>query len=146
MVSKLVNSVDLQFKSIPENLSLARVLVASMGAQVDMTLNDLEELKVAVSEAVSNGIIHGYENNPDQVIEISVQQYEEKFVISVIDHGRGIDDIKQALNAVSSSSSEHMGLGFVFMKSFMDNVEINSEPNRGTKVTMVKNLVYRPES
>lgn len=147
MDTALVNSVNLQFKSIPDNVSLARVVVASIGAQIDMTVSELDELKVAVSEAVTNAIIHGYRNDPNQLVELQVERYHDRLVIHVIDQGIGMPDVKEALKNVSvSSNSEHMGLGFVFMKTFTDNIEINSEQQKGTRITMVKNLVFQKES
>jgi len=146
MMEKPKNSVTIQFNSIPENVSLARVLAATVAAQLDMTISDLDELKVAVSEAVSNAIIHGYENNPEKIVELEIHCYREKLVISVTDYGVGIADVEQALQPAFTTDSERMGLGFVFIQSFMDKLEVKSEPNKGTKVTMTKNLVFRPES
>jgi stage II sporulation protein AB (anti-sigma F factor) len=145
-MEKPKNSVTLQFKSIPENVSLARVLVATVAAQLDMTISDLEELKVAVSEAVSNAIIHGYQNNPEKIVEMEVEIFEEKLIIVVTDYGIGIADIEQALQPSFTTDHERMGLGFVFIQSFMDKLEVKSEPNQGTKVIMTKNLVFRQES
>ncbi|MGI6064980.1 MAG: anti-sigma F factor [Bacillota bacterium] len=147
MDAALINSVNLQFKSIPENVSLARVVVASIGAQVDMTVNELDEIKVAVSEAVTNAIIHGYNNNPSQIVELQVDMYHDRLVIQVIDRGIGIGDVNKELECIGVAADyEHMGLGFAFMKEFMDDVEINSEQNKGTRITMVKKLVFRKES
>lgn len=145
-MDKLKNRVMVQFKSIPENVSLARVLVASFAAQLDMTISDLDELKVAVSEAVSNAIIHGYENNPEKTVELEVISYPEQLIIMVTDYGVGIADIEQALKPSFTTDHERMGLGFVFIQSFMDKLEVKSEPNQGTKVIMTKNLVFRQES
>jgi len=145
-MEKPKNLVTLQFKSIPENVSLARVLVATVAAQLDMTISDLDELKVAVSEAVSNAIIHGYQNNPEKTVEMEVEIFEEKLIIVVTDYGIGIADIEQALQPSFTTDHERMGLGFVFIQSFMDKLEVKSEPNQGTKVIMTKNLVFRQES
>ena len=146
MVEKATNVVTMQFKSIPENVSLARVLVASFGAQLDMTISDLDELKVAVSEAVSNSIIHGYRNDPEKTVEMEVSSFENQLRIVVTDYGFGIEDINQALQPSFTTDTDRMGLGFVFMQSFMDTLEVKSEPNMGTKVTMVKNLAFQQES
>lgn len=146
MKDQVINSISMEFKSIPENVSLARVVVAAVAAQLDLTVNDLEELKVATSEAVSNAIIHGYQNNPDQTVKLNVCRYIDSLVISVIDTGVGINDIDAAMEPENQKTSEHMGLGFVFMRTFMDRVEVFSEPHQGTRVTMVKNLEVRQES
>ncbi|ATW28347.1 anti-sigma F factor [Candidatus Formimonas warabiya] len=145
-MEQLNNLVKLEFKSIPENVSLARVLVASVGAQLDLTISELEELKVAVSEAVSNAIIHGYGNDPDQTVEMVIHSGADKLIVTVVDHGIGMADVNQALQPSFSTDNDRMGLGFVFMQSFMDKLEVKSEPNMGTSVTMVKNLVFPRES
>ncbi|MGI6678815.1 MAG: anti-sigma F factor [Dehalobacterium sp.] len=145
-MEKPKNNVLIQFKSVPENISLARVLVASIGAQFDLTINDLDELKVAVSEAVSNAMIHGYLNDPDKEVEMEITCYEEKLIIRVTDYGVGIADVQLALQPSYSTEDDHMGLGFVFIQSFMDKIDVKSELNQGTTVTMVKNLVHRQES
>jgi len=146
MKDKVVNSAAIQFKSIPENVSLARVVAASFGAQADLTINELEEVKVAVSEAVSNAIIHGYQNDPEKTVELKVTQYANKLVFTVADGGIGIDNIDQAMQPAFSTTEDRMGLGFVFMQTFMDKLEIDTAPNQGTRVTMVKNLVGHQES
>lgn len=145
-MDKPKNIVTMQFKSIPENVSLARMLAASYGAQLDFTISDLDELKVAVSEAVSNAIIHGYENDPEKTVEMEIVSYDEKLIITVTDYGVGIQDVDQALQPSFSTDNDRMGLGFVFIQSFMDKLEVKSEPNMGTKVIMLKNLVFRQES
>jgi len=127
-MNKNDNYVRLEFKSLPENVALARVLISSLVAQVDTTLNDLEEIKVAVSEAVSNCIIHGYKEQNNGIIIIE-------------DKGIGIEDIEQAMTPAYSTNPERMGLGFVFMKSFMDEVQVESEVGQGTKVVLEKKLV-----
>ncbi len=139
-MGKLINSLRMEFLSVPDNVALARVTVASLAAQADLTLNDLEEIKVAVSEAVSNAIIHGYENRTDKYVNVDINRYQEYLEIMVRDKGKGIEDIKKAMEPTYSSDTERMGLGFVFMQSFMDGLEVKSEPNRGTVVRMVKKL------
>ncbi|HBT20475.1 MAG TPA: anti-sigma F factor [Peptococcaceae bacterium] len=137
---EIINYVQLEFLSVPENVSLSRVVVASFAAQLDLTLNDLEEIKVAVSEAVSNSIIHGYNNKPVGKVYVTVMRYEKELVIIVKDEGVGIKDVKKAMEAAYSTDPERMGLGFVFMKSFMDEVNVVSEPGKGTTVELVKKL------
>lgn len=135
---KLINSMKLEILSNTENIGVARVAVASFVAQLDLTLNELEELKVAVSEAVSNSIIHGYNNSAWEPIIIEVKLYENKLIMQIEDNGKGIENIDLALQPAYSSDPERMGLGFVFMNSFMDKVSIYSKPNKGTKVIMEK--------
>lgn len=132
--------MTLEIMSNSENVGVARVAVASFLAQLDLTLNDIEEIKVAVSEAVTNSIIHGYDNSPWETIKIDAKLYEDKFIIQVEDKGKGIEDIELALQPAFSSDPERMGLGFVFMNSFMDKVSVYSKLNLGTKVIMEKKL------
>lgn len=132
------NSMALEFLSLPENVGLARVAVAAFAAQVDMTLNELEEIKVAVSEAVSNAIIHGYEGQPRGTVRVTVERTGAGLVITVTDQGKGIADIALAMQPAYSTDPERMGLGFAFMQSFMDELEVTSEVNRGTRVRMLK--------
>lgn len=136
----IINFMNMEFLSIPENVGLSRVAVASFAANIDLTLNDMEEMKVATSEAVSNCIIHGYNNQPIGKVWISVAQFENKLEIVVKDEGVGIEDIEQAMEPAFSTDPERMGLGFVFMKSFMDEVLVQSEVGKGTLVKLVKNL------
>ncbi|WP_206812794.1 anti-sigma F factor [Paradesulfitobacterium ferrireducens] len=134
------NQLTLKFTSLAENVSIARMLIASVAAQLDLSLNDIEELKVVVSEAVSNAIIHGYHNEPGHIVHLTLDIDPEALKITVKDNGCGIPDIEQALQPAYSTDPERMGLGFVFMQSFMDDLQVESVVNNGTTVTMVKFL------
>ena len=136
--NKVINFMRIELLSCPENVALARVAVAAFAAQLDMTLNDLEELKVATSEAVSNSVIHGYDNKPMGVVRIIANLYDNTLELIIEDDGRGIEDIEQATQPAYSTIPERMGLGFVFMKSFMDEVLVESVVNQGTKVILRK--------
>ncbi|GEA15931.1 anti-sigma F factor [Moorella sp. E308F] len=136
--AQVKNSMALEFLSLPENVGLARVAVATFAAQVDMTLNELEEIKVAVSEAVSNAIIHGYRGEPRGIVRVAVERTAAGLVITVEDKGCGIPDVATAMQPAYSTDPERMGLGFAFMQSFMDDLEVTSEVNRGTRVKMFK--------
>lgn len=136
---KIVNQVKLELLSIPENVAFTRVSVAAFAVQLDFTLNDLDEIKVAVSEAVSNSIIHGYNHDPNKTIKITTTIYSNNTLeIIVEDNGVGIEDIDAAIKPNFSGDEERMGLGFAFMQSFMDSFQVESMVNNGTKVTMVK--------
>ncbi|MFZ3102909.1 MAG: anti-sigma F factor [Desulfitobacteriaceae bacterium] len=134
------NQIKLTFSSLPENVSTARLLVASVGSQLNLSLNDLEELKVAVSEAVSNAIIHGYRNVPDNIVHLELEIAPNQLKIIVNDQGCGISDVEQAMQPAFSTDPERMGLGFVFMQSFMDELDVTSVINQGTTITMAKYL------
>ncbi len=136
----LRNKVKLEFLSRPENVALARVTVATVAAEVDFNLSDIEEIKVAVSEAVSNAVIHGYEEQTNGIITLTVKLYTDRLEIIIEDAGKGIEDLNRALQPGSGSDPERMGLGFVFMKSFMDEVDVWTEVGKGTRVKLVKSL------
>jgi len=140
------NQLSLTFSSIPENVGIARLLIASVGAQLDLPLNDIEELKVAVSEAVSNAIIHGYRGNPHHIVYLDLDIADGSLKIVVKDEGCGIPDIQQAMQPAYSTDPERMGLGFVFMQSFMDELQVDSKLEVGTTVTMIKHLKQTPIS
>lgn len=132
------NNMVLDILSLPENLSFARVTVAAFASQLDFTLNDLEEIKVVVSEAVGNSIIHGYGGSGGKRVRVSVNLYANAAEIVVEDTGRGIEDIPGAMVPAFSTDPERMGLGFTFMKSFTEDLRVESTPGMGTRVTMVK--------
>lgn len=134
------NHLELTFSSLAENVGIARMLIASIGAQLDLSLNDIEELKVAISEAVSNAIIHGYGKRPDQLVYLLIDLDSEALRLVVRDEGCGISDVEQAMQPAYSTDPERMGLGFVFMQSFMDDLQVESTVDKGTTVTMVKQL------
>jgi stage II sporulation protein AB (anti-sigma F factor) len=135
---EVLNSIKLQFMSISQNIGLARVTVASFAAQLDLTLNDLEEIKVATSEAVSNSVIHGYNNQENNVITINATLYRDKLEVIIEDQGKGIENIEEAMQPAYSTDPERMGLGFMFMKSFMDDVRVESKVDKGTRVYLTK--------
>ncbi|MDR3599294.1 MAG: anti-sigma F factor [Desulfosporosinus sp.] len=138
------NQLILTFSSISENVGITRLLIASVGAQLDLSLNDIEELKVAVSEAVSNAIIHGYKNDPNHIVYLDLEITGDTLKIVVKDEGCGISDVEQAMQPAYSTDPERMGLGFVFMQSFMDELQVDSALEVGTTVTMIKHLKQTP--
>ena len=142
---KLINQFKLEFKSIANNVAFARMVVATFASQLNYTLNDLEEIKVAVSEAVTNAIVHGYANDPEQNIALTVVLASTGMEIKVTDLGCGIEDIKQAMQPTYSTAPERMGLGFVFMQSFMDKLQVDSTPGAGTTIIMFKKINTVPD-
>ncbi len=131
------NYLKLEFPSLPENVGLARAVVAAFAAHLEFTLAEIEEIRVAVSEAVSNCVIHAY---PDKagVIQLELSIHADILSIQVKDFGKGIIDIEQAKQATFSTDPERMGLGLVFMESFMNHLQIQSIPLQGTTVVMKK--------
>ena len=134
------NQLVLTFSSIAENVGIARLLIASLGGQLDLSLNDIEELKVAVSEAVSNAIIHGYQNRSNHIVYLDLEVSDDTLKIVVRDEGCGIPDVEKAMQPAFSTDPDRMGLGFVFMQSFMDDLQVESNVGLGTTVTMKKLL------
>ena len=133
------NKAELKIKGITENIGLARVTVASFASQLNFTISELEELKVAISEAVSNAIIHGYEHRTGEVV-LNLKINGDQLEVVVEDKGVGIKDIDSAFQP-SYTTEDRMGLGLTFINSFMDDLEINSTPDEGTKLRMVKKPV-----
>ena len=134
-----VNRLELSFLSRAENVSLARLLTAALAAERELTLAELDEIKVAVSEAVSNAIIHGYRGREDRYVRLSLELDADTLKVTVRDDGVGMADVEQALRP-NWSGSGRMGLGFAFMHSFMDRVEVESALGLGTTVTLYKDL------
>ncbi len=132
------NRALVEMSSLSENIGFARMSVATFASQLEFTLAEIEEIKVAVSEAVSNCIIHGYENRSDGIVVLDLTMEDEKLIIQVEDHGIVIEDIETAMQPSFTTSEERMGLGMVFMKSFMNEFEVISTPNQGTRVKMTK--------
>lgn len=143
----LRNYVRFEFFSIPENIAFARSCVGAFAAQLECTLDDIEEIKLVVSEAVSNCIIHGYENNPTQMITVmvSIDSYSVLEIV-VEDRGKGIEDLTRAMEATYSSDPTRMGLGFTFMKSFTDDMQVDTAPGQGTTVRLRRSFLKNEEA
>ncbi len=136
------NFMTLQFASKSENEAFARITVAAFVSQLDPTLNELTDIKTVISEAVTNSIIHGYENDQDGVITISARIEADTIHITIEDQGRGIEDIEQAMQPLFTSKPEleRSGMGFTIMENFMDNMEISTSVGNGTIVRMSKRI------
>jgi len=134
----MANQVEMRFVSMADNLVLGRLMAAQMAAQAGFSLSAIEEIKVAVSEAVSNAIIHGYSGRQDGWIALDCKIEGKELAIAVEDWGVGIADVAQARQPEFSSDPERMGLGFVFMESFMDQVTVRSHMGHGTRVEMTR--------
>lgn len=139
--------MKLEFDSIPSNEAFARVVVAAFLTRLNPTMEEVADIKTAISEAVTNSIIHGYENEVHK-IEIAASIQDHTLTVSVQDYGRGIEDIKKAMEPLYTTRQdlERSGMGFVFMEAFMDSVHVESQPGHGTTVTMTKNIGKRYEA
>lgn len=137
------NEMKIQFSALSQNESFARVTVAAFVAQLDPTMDELTEIKTVVSEAVTNSIIHGYENDPSGFVYINVT-IEEGFIdISIKDEGIGIIDVEEAMQPLFTTKPdlERSGMGFTIMENFMDDVEVFSQPGLGTEIRLRKHLL-----
>lgn len=133
------NRMKLEFDSYSENEGFARVAVAAFFTQLNPTLEEVADVKTAVSEAVTNSIIHGYENEI-QTISIICQLEDRELTITVMDKGKGIPNIEKAMEPLFTTKPEleRSGMGFAFMEAFMDDLKVTSEVGKGTIVTMKK--------
>lgn len=133
------NEMKLEFLSKSNNESFARIAVAAFVAQLDPTIEELADIKTAVSEAVTNSIIHGYEEK-EGIIKIECKIFANSVEIEIEDNGKGIKDVEKAREPLYTSKSdlERSGMGFTIMESFMDELEVESILGVGTKVTMKK--------
>lgn len=142
---KPMNEMELSFPSCSANEGFARAAVAAFVAQLDPTVDELCDIKTAVSEAVTNCIVHAYRNTIG-VVYISCRIYENgRVVVKVRDKGCGIADIEQAMQPMfTTAEGERAGLGFAVMESFMDRLHVSSRPGRGTSVILQKTIERRP--
>lgn len=133
------NEMKLEFLSKSNNESFARIAVAAFATQLDPTIEELADIKTAVSEAVTNCIIHGYEDK-EGTIKMECKLFANSIEIEISDNGKGIEDIEQARQPLYTSKSEleRSGMGFTIMESFMDEMKVESVLGVGTKVTMKK--------
>lgn len=136
------NEMQIQFSALSQNESFARVTVAAFIAQLDPTMDELTEIKTVVSEAVTNSIIHGYENESNGIVYISVSIEDGLVNLSIKDKGMGIVDIDEARQPLYTTKPEleRSGMGFTIMENFMDEISIVSQPGEGTEVRLKKHL------
>lgn len=135
------NEMKLEFISKSANEAFARAALAAFAAQLDPTIEELSDIKTAVSEAVTNCIIHGYENKQG-IVKIMARLKEDEIIIEISDKGKGIENIDMAKEPLYTTKPnlERSGMGFTIMESFMDTMEIESIVGLGTKITMSKKI------
>ena len=133
------NEMKLEFLSKSNNESFARITIAAFVAQLDPTIEEISDIKTAVSEAVTNSVIHGYEEK-EGIVKIECKLFANSIEIEISDNGKGIENVEKARQALYTSKPEleRSGMGFTIMESFMDEVKIESVLGLGTKVTMKK--------
>lgn len=135
------NEIKVEMCSKSQNESFARIAISAFITPLDPTINEVTEIKTAISEAVTNAIIHGYEDNKGKIyLHFSI--VGDELMVKVKDNGKGIENIEQAMTALYTSKPdmERSGLGFTVMENFMDRVEVKSVINEGTEVIMYKKM------
>lgn len=130
--------IKMEFSACDSNVAAARLAAAVFCTELGFTFTEVEEIKVAVSEGVSNAIIHGYGGDESGRVELTMTVIESMMELTVKDFGVGIADVAKAMEPAYSSLEDRMGLGFVFMDSFMDSLDVISAPKEGTLVRMRK--------
>lgn len=144
-MEKPINEMNLVLLSRSSNESFARTAVAAFLAQLDPTVDQLADVKTAVSEAVTNCIVHAYREQVGKIY-INTRIYNSgRITIKIRDKGCGIEDVEQAMEPLfTTAGEERAGLGFAVMQSFMDKLRVTSTPGRGTVVHMEKQILSRP--
>ena len=136
------NEMKMEFDAISANEAFARVAVAAFVSELDPTLEEVSDIKTAVSEAVTNAIIHGYDGIEGGKVNIRCLIEQDVLHVEVMDKGNGIEDIEKAMEPLFTTRPEweRSGMGFAFMEAFMDELEVFSEPELGTTVRMYKKI------
>lgn len=149
MRCRIKNEMQLSFDAISVNEAFARVAVAAFVTPLNPTIEEISDIKTAVSEAVTNAIIHGYdeefrkrEETEENKVYLCCRIIDDVLQVEVRDTGKGIDDVERAMEPLFTTKPEldRSGMGFAFMEAFMDDLEVQSEPGKGTIVQMKKKL------
>ncbi|MCL2560464.1 MAG: anti-sigma F factor [Turicibacter sp.] len=137
------NEINVTLPAIVSNASLARLIIMGILAPLDADTQQLTEVKTVVSEAVTNAIIHGYEGNPEGIVEFNAVLEGRRLKVVIKDHGVGIDDVELAKQPLftTKEDEERSGLGFMIMESFTDDFEVVSAPSVGTTVTFEREIL-----
>ncbi len=142
--AQVKNEMRLEFRAISDNEAFARTAVAAFVSQLNPTLEEISDIKTAVSEAVTNSIIHGYDKDDEEnnMVWVSCLIKGDILEVEIRDRGIGIEDVEKAMEPLFTTKPEldRSGMGFAFMEAFMDDLEVFSEVGQGTTVHMVKKL------
>ncbi len=143
-----MNRMKMEFRAVSVNESLARMTVAAFMTPLNPTLEEISDVKTAVSEAVTNAVIHGYgeEYDSDEMVVMECRIEKDVLYITISDEGVGIENIDRAMEPLFTTKpeQERSGMGFSFMEAFMDDLSVESEPGKGTKVHMIKKIGLTP--
>lgn len=134
------NEMTLSFRAISDNEALARIAITSFLSKLDPTIEELLEIKTVVSEAVTNAIIHGYDEDPNGIVTVQASRNGREITISILDQGIGIENVTKAMEPLYTTKPmlERSGMGFTIMESFTDQLTVQSELGKGTAVTFKK--------
>ena len=134
------NSMRLEFLGCAQNESFARVVISAFAVQLSPTIEEIADIKTAVSEAVTNAIIHGYEGTQGMVVMCAKIENDCELSVTIEDHGKGISDVEKAMQPFYTThpEMERSGMGFAVMQTFMDTLHVTSTPGEGTCVRMTK--------
>lgn len=140
------NQVTVEFVSNPENERLARVMISAFSTVLDPTLEEMADMKTAVSEAVTNAILHGYEKKRG-IICMELHRKNRTITVKISDKGEGIENVEKAMEPLFTTKpdQERTGMGFSFMEAFMDELDVESKPGEGTTVTMKRTIPKREQ-
>jgi stage II sporulation protein AB (anti-sigma F factor) len=146
MKSKIINETKITFPSLSTNEAFARGAVSTFAAQLNPTFDELSDIKCAVSEAVTNAIVHGYRDTIGDVTLILKLTEDRTLFAEVRDRGCGIADVEEAMRPLFTTDpeNERSGMGFTIIENFMDSLRVRSVPERGTRVVMSKKLSTLP--
>ena len=135
------NEMQITFLSLAENESFARVVIAAFAVQMSPTVSEIADIKTAVSEAVTNALVHGYEGCTGQVV-MRARMDDRWLTVEIQDEGKGIANVEQAMEPFYTShpEQERSGMGFAVMQTFMDDLQVESAPGKGTTVRMRKRI------
>jgi stage II sporulation protein AB (anti-sigma F factor) len=138
------NQMEIKFLSKSENESFARIVACAFVSQLDPTTEEMADIKTAVSEAVTNAIIHGYEGRTDCLVTMCAEIDGDYVSFVIRDTGKGIENVERAMEPLftTCSEEERSGMGFTVMESFMDDLEVDSAPGAGTTVKMGKKILH----
>ena len=144
---KIVNTMKITIPAMSRNEALARSCIGAFAAQADPTVEELSDLRSAVSEAVTNSIVHGYRDSSGDIVITMKLTEDNCLYIKISDKGCGIEDVEQAMMPLFTTApeGESAGLGFAVMEAFTDDLRVRSKPGKGTTVTMKKRLSGRYE-
>lgn len=141
---RITNEMRIEFAAVSDNESFARMAIAAFITPLNPTLEELSDVKTAISEAVTNSIIHGYENRGslEDKVHMECRLKGDVLEVEITDQGVGIEDVRMAMEPLYTSKPEldRSGMGFAFMEAFMDNLEVKSEPGIGTCIKMCKKI------